>query len=169
MAAPTATVRPVPTVQAMHDGYRSLLTFSLNPAIWLWERRITPSGRDGGEPIPYSSMHSNVFHSFRPRSLQKGTDLVMICGYDPRVFAGQGTYSLDGMINKDQAITQFFPQGSWIAFYGWLRSAIFNEHAEGNPPEVTITVTPSFWDANAQVQAGPAYGTATITGSGFTL
>ena len=164
MAAPVKSSRITPTIQAMPDGYKSVVAFSLNPFICLWERAITFSGRDGGEPIPYSSMHSVDYLNFRPRALVKGTDLVMRCGYDPRAFnEGDASIhqSLDAMLNTDQTITQFFPSGAWVAFFGWLRSAIYNEHTEGNPPEVTITVTPSFWDATNSVAAGPAYGTGT--------
>jgi hypothetical protein len=65
------------------------------------------------------------------------------------------------MVNVEQTITQFFPSTAWCAFYGYLRDYTFNEHVEGGPPELTVIITPTFWDYTNSVEAGPAFGTGT--------
>lgn len=155
MAAPSKTTRVTPTGYPMKDGFRSLVTFSANSAILLWEKAVTFSGRDGGDPIPQSNMHTGTWMVDRPRSLKKGTDLSMRCAYANSVSFEQ----IDAMTNVEQTFTQFFPSQHWCAFFGYLRSAIPQENTEGNQPEVQVVIHPTFWDYNNNVEAGPAYGT----------
>lgn len=157
MTAPSKTSRTTPiSGDCMKDGFKSLVAFSLNAGVLLWERDVTPMGRDGGDPIPFDSMHNTLYHMVRPRTLIKGKDLVMRCGYEPRV-----QVQLDLMQNVEQTITQFFPSTYWVAFYGYLRLIDYQSHKEGDPAEVIITITPTFYDYVNKVEAGPAYGTGT--------
>jgi hypothetical protein len=156
MAAPSKTSRVTPSGSPMKDGYRSLVTLSNIPALTLWEKTVTFAGRDGGDPIPYSNMHNVTWHTQRPRSLKKGTDLSMRCAYSGMTFA-----DLDAQVNLEQTISQFFPSGNWCAFYGFLRSAILQENQEGSQPEVQVVIAVTNWDPSNNVEAGPAYGTGT--------
>lgn len=156
MAAPSATARLAPsgTGGPMKDGYRSLVTCALVPALNLWEKNVQFSGFEGGDPIPFSNMHNGTYMTQRPKSLKNKTPLTMRCAYTGTTMA-----NLEGLINRETTWSQYFPSGNWVAFYGYLRSAIPQDHQEGNPPEVQVIIQPTNWDPANNVEAGPAYGT----------
>jgi hypothetical protein len=54
--------------------------------------------------------------------------------------------------NKDDTITETYPDGSTLAYYGWLKSAKPQSKKEGEFPKLTVEIVPSNWDATNNVE-----------------
>jgi hypothetical protein len=76
-----------------------------------------------------------------PRRLKTLTEFEMTAAYDPSLF----TAAL-ALINVKTTVTVTFPDGSTLAFYGFLQKIEFSELVEGEQPECTITVVPTNQD-----------------------
>jgi hypothetical protein len=150
MAAPTPTARPDPTGIYLDDGWRTLITFAANAAVSFWERTVQPPGVDGGDAIDSSTMHNDVWRRRSARSLKEMSDSVVVAAYDPEVYV-----DIIDLVNRETTITVTFPDGSTLAFYGYLRVFEPGELADGEVPEATITITPTNWDPAARAEAAP--------------
>lgn len=152
MAAPSHTVRTKPSGFYLTDGYKSVVAFSAFPAVQVWEKSVKPSGTQGGEPIPASTMQLDVWHRMAPRSLKKKGPMVMVCAYDP-----DSKPQIEAMVNSQQSMTQYWPTGDYEDFFGTLNETEYSELKEGEPPEVTLTIIVTNWDPVNNVEAGPVY------------
>ena len=158
MAAPSPTTRVEPTGKKFEDGYRTLITFSLDTNIELWEIEVTPPGRDGGEPIPTTTMWNDDYETVRPRALIKSTDGQVTCAYQEATI-GQ----LDAIINREGTITLTFPDESTEAFFGFPKSYTRSPMKHGEMPTMTVTFVETDFDPANDVEAGPA--TAAVAGT----
>lgn len=149
-AAPVATVRQTPTGIKLEDGYRSTITFANDPNLSLWEIGVGTPGVDGGDPIDTTTMHNSTYRTMAARALKTLTEFTFTAAYDPSVYS-----DLEAAINVETTVTRTFPDGSTIAFYGFLRMVEFDDLVEGEMPTCTATVTPTNWDPVNKVEAGP--------------
>lgn len=156
MAAPTYTPRMTPSGAPLKDGYRSLITIAADSDITLWEKGITPPGQDGGEPIDQTTMHSQLWRQMAPRSLVTLTECTARCAYLPSSYQ-----QLVDVLNVETTISVLFPNGWWMAFFGFMQSFAPDELVEGTQPEATVTFMPTNWDYSGNVEAGPSFGTGT--------
>lgn len=152
MAAPIPTPRVKPTGFKMPDGYRTLITFRINPAIQLWEKNVKPPGLDGGDKIDTTTMHNDVWRTYEHRSLKTLTDASAACAYDPQVWNG-----LLELINFVTSITITYPDHATLTFWGYLQKAEVEEHKEGEMPMINATIAPTNWDDVNFVEAGPVF------------
>jgi len=137
MTAPTASTRLTPTGIKLPDGYQSLITFSRDRDVSFWEKTVKPPGLDGGDAIDTTTMHNVLYRTFTSRSLQTMTDAATTVAYDPAVFS----QILTNLVNQPGVVTVAYPDGSTLAFYGYLRSFEPNELSEGAQPEASVTIT----------------------------
>lgn len=150
MAAPVATARQDPVGIKMDDGYRTLVSFAVDPDASFWEKSITPPGLDGGDEIDTTTMHNDVWRSMAPRALITMTPFQMTVAYDPNV------YNLFlSIINVETTVTVWFPDGSTLAFYGFLKSFEPGELVEGTQPEATVNVVPTNADPTTGAEEAP--------------
>ena len=159
MAAPTPTARTTPTGRHFEDGYQSLITIALDVDIQLWEKAVTPPGYSGGDEIDITTMHNTTYRTKAPRSLIDLTNGSMTCGWK-----GTAYTQLLAVLNIETTITVTFPNGSTLAFFGYLKSATPNELAEGSMPELSCEFVATNRDSAGAEQA-PVYGVATGTGT----
>lgn len=166
MAAPAAVARDVPFGRHLYDGYQTFVGFQLAPRVALWEKAVTPPGCDGGDPIDQTTMWTLTWRQQTPRHLKQLTEVTFTAGYD--------TLDLDtiiGMINIIQSINVFYPDGTVMLFWGFLRKFEVNEHKEGEQPDAVCTIAPSMIDPIAPggslrpVSESPLL--AFVSGSGF--
>lgn len=156
MAAPAATPRGTPTGIKLKDGYSTKVTLSLNTTIELWEKTVKPPGIDGGDAIQQTTMHNTTWRTFASRGLLTLTEHTFKAAYDPSIYT-----SILSMINVQkvgtsaQVITVTFPDGSTLAFYGYVKMFEPDEHQEGTQPEATVTITPTNYDPVNNVEAAP--------------
>lgn len=138
MTAPVATPRGTPTGIKLEDGFSTKITMSLNPTIELWEKTVKPPGLDGGDAVNTTTMHNVTYRTMAPRKLKTLTEITSTCAYDPLCYV-----DLLSMINRKQTLTVTFPDGTTLAFYGYLKSFEPNDVSEGNMPEATVHFVPT--------------------------
>lgn len=155
MAAPTPTVRTLPTGTKPPEGFPVLVTFSLNPGMWFWEKTSKPFGLDNGEPIDQTTQFNTRWETMGPRALIKSKQLNSKGTYDPDIYP-----QIIPMIGVPQTITHKYPNGSTIAFYGYIKEFDADETEIGKQPEANIVYQPTNYDTVNQVEAGPAYHSA---------
>lgn len=151
MAAPSPTARVTPTGISLADGHQTLVTFARDSDVNLWEKEVTPPGIDGGDEIETTTMHNVLWRTLRPRQLQTLTEASFTAAYDPN-FYNQAL----SLVNQDDTVTVSFPDGSTVAFYGYLKSITPDAVTEGEQPTATVTIVPTNWDTANSVEAGPA-------------
>jgi hypothetical protein len=152
MAAPAPSPRGVPAGAKLDDGYRTTITVASTPTISFWERSVKPPGIDGGAPVDISTMLSNTWRVMAPRALRTLTNSTARVAYDPRLYS-----DIVALINVPTTITIHFPDGSSLAFYGFLQNFEPADLVEGTPPEATLTIAPTNYDPVAKVEAAPVY------------
>lgn len=148
MSAPSATPRQTPEGIALYDGFSTLITFAGDPSIEFWEKTVTPPGIDTGDPIDISTMHNTTWRTMFTRALKTLTPATVSASYDPQLLD-----SLSAIMGINNVVTITFPDGSTWAFYGIIQTAEFGECAEGEQPDVTITITPTNIDGAGVEQA----------------
>ena len=150
MAAPTATPRVTPTGIWLEKGYQALVTLALDTNIELWEKTVQPPGLDGGEKIDTTTQHNTTYRTFAPRALVTGSDCKFKCAYDPTAYT-----SILAVINEPTTITVTFPDGSTVAFYGYLQAFQPDAMEEGKQPEADVNIVCTNYDHTAHTEAGP--------------
>lgn len=151
MAAPTATARQTPAGKPLENGFRSLITFSDNPTIELYEKTVKPPGVESGDPIDITTQHNVEFRTMTPRKLKTLTPGSFKFAYDPVMYTRARQ-----QIGRQQTFTVLFSDGSTLAFYGFLRSIEPDEMTlDDSQPEMTGNFVPTNWDATNDVEAAP--------------
>ncbi len=149
MGAPTATARQTPAGIRLLDGYQTLITFAGDPDISFWEKTVTPPGLDGGDAIPTTTMHNVLWRTMAARALIDLTELTLTAAYDPDLYD-----EIKAILNINDQITVTFPDGSTLAFWGFLRLFDVQSMEGGSPPEANITIQPTNTDGSGAEQ-GP--------------
>ena len=135
----------------LDDGYQTTIGFT-SSLTKLYEKEVQPPGIDGGGAIDTTTMNNTTYRTMSPKSLLTLSEHTFEAAYDPAAYP-----ELIAMINVNQLITITFPDGSTLAFYGWLDKAIPNAHVEGEQPTVTCTIVPSNVHSGTGVETAPAY------------
>lgn len=137
---------------ALQDGFRTLVTFPLDPFISLWEKRVTPHGFDGGGGISTSTMRTNFLHSMTPKSLTKVTDMTIVCAWNPVVYS-----EIYFILQEIMEASTTFPDGSILRVYSFIDKFIPSEMVEGEQPTASVTVIA------ANTDGPPNYTETTVT------
>ncbi len=149
-AAPSDTVRQTPSGIKLDDGFPTKIAFARDPDVSIWEITVKTVGYDGGEAIDTTNMHNQRYRTMAARALITLTESSIKFAYDPK-FKGQ----IQNLLNQEGSITEHFPDGSKLSYYGYLRTVEFDDNAEGARPEGTATITPTNWDPVNRVEADP--------------
>lgn len=147
---PTPTARGTPSGIKMDDGYRTLITFASHPTISFWEKTVQPPGLDGGDEIDTTTMHNIDWRTNAPRALIRMTEQTVMAAYDPNLYN-----TILALINRETTVTVTFPDGSTLAFYGFLKSFEPDELVEGEQPEATILVVPTNQNPTTGAEEAP--------------
>lgn len=133
------------------DGHPTLIQFSLDPDVKLWEKTIKPPGLDAGGPNDTTTMRNIRWRTRQPKKLITMTPLTGTFAYDPVVYD-----ELEAMLGINQLLTVLFADGSSVAAWGWLDKFEPGDSAEGGQPTASVTV--EFSNQNdSQVETGPVY------------
>ena len=138
MPPPAATARGTPAGIKLEDGFSTKITFANNPTLCIWERTVQPPGLDGGDPVDQTTMFNVTYRTMSSRRLKTMTPGNITAGYDPRVYA-----DVLAQINVKQTITITFPDGSTVAFYGFLQNFEPQPNEEGKMPEANLRFVPT--------------------------
>lgn len=153
MPAPTPTARVTPSGSRLDDGYQALVTFETDPDVKLWEKEVTPPGIDGGDPINTTTQHNVALRTKSPAALTEMTSSSFTAAYDPAVYP-----QILALVNVLTVVTYHFPNGTTLAFWGWLRSFEPDGMSEGSQPEATVNIEAANQDT-AGTERDPVYGT----------
>ncbi len=150
MAAPTPAAVGSPGGIKLKDGYQTRITFNADTDVSLWEKSVKTPGVDGGDSIEQTTMRNSTWRTFAPRSLKTLTEATFKGAYDPDIYN-----QLLALINVETTVTVQFPDGSTLAFYGFLKTFEPDELVEGTQPEASVTIVPTNFDHVNKVEAGP--------------
>jgi len=150
MATPTTTARVEPTGIKMKEGFPTVYAFARKPGINLWEITTKPPGVTNGEPIDNTTQHNTTWRTRRSRKLIDGTDHTFKFAYDPAVYP-----ELVQLVGQEGAVTEHFPDGSTLDYYGYLSQVEFDELEEGKMPTGTGTIVATNFDPVNRVEQGP--------------
>ncbi len=152
MTAPSATARGTPGGIMLSDGHSTKITFATAPTIEFWEKAVTPPGLDGGDPVDQTTMHNTVYRTMAPRHLKTMTPFTTTAAWNPLLYT-----SILALINVKTTVTVTFPDGSTLAFYGFLQKFDPGELVEGTQPTATITVCPTNADPTSGAETAATY------------
>ncbi len=135
MAAPDAAnaIRATPGGLPLRDGFNTIIGFSTDLDVNLWEKASTPPGDDMGDPIDTTTFWNATYKTKWPRTLIEVTDGSFTCAYDPLVRT-----QLLAMLGVNQEISVMFNDGSTWAFWGFLKSFTPQEVSDGEQPEAAV-------------------------------
>ena len=148
MAAPTHTNRVTPTGIDLWDGFVSKITFANDTNITFWEKSVKLPGLDGGEAIKRSTMINSVYHTKHPGGL------VDVLATTAKVaYCLQSYTDIIAIINDETTVTVTVCDGSQISFFGYLQKFEADDLAPNTHPEATITVMPTMYDYENNVES----------------
>ncbi len=122
----------------LDDGYQTLVSFASSPSVKLYEKTVTPPGMDGGGEVDTTTMLNTKYRTRNPKALITMSISAMKCAYDPAVYT-----QIVALINVNNLITVTFPDGSTLAFWGWLNKFTPDAHTEGEQPTAEVEIIPS--------------------------
>lgn len=158
MGVPAFTTRVTPVGIKLGDGHSTKIAFAADPDVSFWEKQVQPPGMDGGDAIDTTTMYNVLVRTSSSRALITMTEMSCTAAYDPRVYD-----QILALINVEGAVTVLFPDGSMVAFFGYLKNFEPQQHQEGAQPEANITVVPTNTDPSDGSEAVPNYKTASGT------
>lgn len=147
-AAPTATARGTPAGLMLKDGYSTKITFASRPTVEFWEKMLTPPGYDSGDKIAQSTMFNTRYRTYEPRSLIDVTDSTIKAAWNPLLYS-----TILNLVGIKDTISFTFPDGSTLAFYGFLKSFVPDQMEEGKQPEATLVIVANNRDSSLVEQA----------------
>lgn len=150
MSAPTLQARGIPEGIKLAEGFHIKHAFERSLTFSIWEKAVKIPTFDGGEPIEQTTQHNTTYETSAPRSLIKVGPMTYKGAYDPNCIS-QGL----AMINQPQAMTDIFPDGSTLTYFGYLQKIEFDDQEIGKQPEATVTVIVTNYDPVGHVEAAP--------------
>ena len=131
--------------EQLNDGHQTLISFASDPDVLFTEKTVTPPGVDGGGEIDTSTMENSTWRTRNPKALVTLSPASMTVAYDPACYS-----EIIALVNVNNLITVTFPDGSTVAFYGWLNTFTPGEHVEGEQPTAEIEIIPSNHTGNTE-------------------
>lgn len=157
MTAPAHTARTQPPAHPLYNGHQTVLALSLDPDLSLWEKTIMPMGVDNGDKVDQTTQWNARYRTYAPRALLEMTDGEMTFAFHPAMLP-----QVIAVAGKVGSMTQYFPDGSYYDFYGYLKGVKVDALVEGTQPGGTATLVITNLDASG-VEVGPVYNAGTTT------
>lgn len=149
-AAPAPTVRGTPDGIMLENGFRIKITLASNTTISFWEREVKPPGVDGGDAVDTSTQFNAAWKTKSPRTLKDMTNSTFKAGYDPDVYN-----DIVAQVNVRTTVTKTYPDGSTLAYFGYLKSFEFDELFDGVFPVANGEIVPTNYDPVSHTEQGP--------------
>ena len=134
----------------LSDGYQTLISFSANSSIKLWEKTVTPPAISGGGGIDTTGMTNETYRTKAPKSLLTIENTSSTCRYDPAVYN-----EILALMNVVNTITLTWPDATTLSFEGFLDVFTPNELTEGEEPTAEIDIIAGNENA-AGTETGPS-------------
>jgi len=133
------------------DGFATLISFSEDSSVQMWEKEVTPPGISGGGENDTSTMRNTTWRTRSPKGLITLSESSITVAYDPAVYD-----EIIAMVNVNQQITITFPDNSTLVFWGWIDEFTPGANTEGEQPTADITIIPSNQN-DSGVETAPVY------------
>ena len=133
------------------DGFSTTITFAFNPSVRFCEKEVTPPSIEGGGENDTSTMKNLALRTKSPKKLKTLGEASLLVAYETIVYD-----DIFALVNQNNLITITFPDGSKLAFFGWLDSFAPGAFVEGEQPTADITIIASNEDA-AGVEIDPVH------------
>lgn len=144
-------------MSVLKDGYQTLISFSLDADVQMWEKQAKMPARTGGGPIDTTTMHNTDVRTKWPKALAEYGQASMNVAYDPDVID-----EIDAMHQQNQEITVTLPDGATFVFWGWIEEFDPEEFQEGEQPMASVVIEVSNLN-NSDAETKPVYTTGTTT------
>lgn len=151
-AAPAPASIGTPAGLHLRDGYSTKIVFNRLTTFSLWEKTVQPPELTVGEAIDLTTMRNAAVTTKWPQTLHDVGDMSLVCGYDPNVWS-QARVTVLG---QNDNITAQYPDGSTLAFFGFLRTLTPAALQRGTMPEANVVITVTNLDSSFAEQA-PVY------------
>lgn len=140
--------------EILEDGFKTLISFSLEPSVLLEEITVTPPGRDAGGEIELTTMRNTKYRTKAGKQLVDVTNTSLTVAYDPAVIE-----QIDAMIGQNQLITITHPDGDTDAFWGFINTFEPGENSEGERPTADMEIIATNRN-DSKVETGPDHTSA---------
>ena len=157
-AAPAAASIGTPAGLHLRDGYSCKIVCNRLTTFSLWEKTVQPPALTVGEEIDLTTMRNAAVTTKWPQTLHDVGPLQVVCGYDPNVWA----QARATVLGQNDNWTVQYPDGSTLAFFGFLKSLEPAALQRGTFPEATVTIVVTNLDSSFAEQV-PVY--TNVTGS----
>lgn len=135
----------------LDDGFSTLIGLANLPTVKIFEKAVTPPGMQAGGAINTTTMRNIAFRTSAPKQLKTLTQVTTTVA-----FATAAIPDIQSQIGVVQLITVSYPDGSTLAFYGWIDEFMPGSFSEGEQPTATLTVHPTMRDLDGEEHA-PVY------------
>ena len=123
----------------LRDGFKTLVTFSLNPLFYA-EIEVTPPTIDRRGTIDQTTMRNTAWITKISKALKDLTEFTVVISYDPAIY---GVALLTPTVFGNQLVTITFPDGSTLAFWADINKFAPGRNVEGERPTATLTIIPT--------------------------
>lgn len=155
MGVPTAEASErSPLGSMLERGHVITVSINTQETIEFKEISVQPPGVEAGDPINTYTQYSDKWKTKAASVLMEMTELEMEVAYDPVILTAA---KIEAAINLETDITVFFPDGSKVAFWGYLRSFIPGSMDEESRPTASAVIQPTNRDPSDGSEAGPVY------------
>ena len=148
--------RGTPTGTMLNNGYQSLVAFTDNATLGVWEKEVTAPGLDNGDKVDITTMHNATYKTFAASALVEVTDSSMTVAYDPATLSALVLLLTTAPVN--QVISYHFPDGSSWDVFGYLKSFTPESLSNGSQPQASVTIIHTNLNiASPPVEQEPVY------------
>ena len=132
------------------DGTPCSLTFAADNNIALKFRTVKPPGISGGGANNTTTHSNTAWRVKAPKKLKEMTPASIVCKYKPDVYT-----EIVALINVNTLMTITFPDGTTLAFYGFMNSFEPTGLTEGEEPTATCELIPTLTHSTGGAETAP--------------
>lgn len=141
----------------LRDGFKTLVSFSLNPNFYA-EIEVTPPGIDGRGAIDQTTMRNSVWVTRLAKALKDLTEMQAVIAWDPIIYSP----AVFTFIQLNQQFTLRFSDTSQLIFWAEVDKFQPNAMKEGERPTANFTIIPTNVNNLCQ-EVGPVYVPPSVT------
>ena len=116
------------------DGHGIRIVF-VNQGITVYEKNVTPGGKEGGDPIDITTNDNVSLRSFAPPVLGRLTPTNVEVTYDKADLD-----ALKAAVDQSDDIRTEWPDDTTDVQSGWLRDVTPNQTQSGEQPTATLAI-----------------------------
>jgi hypothetical protein len=135
----------------LDDGFATFITFENIPTVKLFEKEVNPPGMTANGPIDTTTMRNTAWRTMAPKALKTMPQITATVAY-----ATDAIEVLFAQVGVNQPVVVTLPDGSTVAFWGWIEEFTPGANVEGEQPTATLTIQPSLRNGDG-AEVAPAY------------